>query len=710
MDLSPTALPAARAAPADPGKIIDLRALALTLWRGKIWVLSAAFLAMVLAAIYGFLIATPIYRASAVVILETRQEQIVDLQNVMSGLSGDAMVVNSEVEVMRSRSLLGRVVKDLNLTQDPEFNGALVPPSLAARARAQIKSGITGITGIAFPDPPPVSAEVAQRQEINRTINQLRRQMSVKVMSQSVVFEIAVETTSPAKSAAIANAVADQYVLEQLEVKFEATEKATAWLTERVADLRQDLEAKQARLKEFSSRSNLINPAALEALNRRVKELRARIAEAEGLLATQAAHLDALRDSPPDWPARVALTEDPVLTRLLREEAPVPLLQARFNLLIDRAETTLDRRGLQLAQLKASEPPLLAEIEAQNADLVVLEQLQREAQASGLLYEYFLNRLKETSIQQGIQQADSRILSQAVVPLAPSSPRRYLLMVMAAVLGGLAGAGMTTLRESLQNTYRTGEELEAATGRPVLGQIPRIPAKARADVFAYLREKPTSAAAEAIRNLRTSILMSNVDAPPQVILSTSSLPGEGKTTQSLALAQNIAAMGQKVLLIEGDIRRRVFRDYFKIDRQEGLLSVVGEGRALSEVTWSDPALGFDILMGEEGHMNAADLFSSRAFGEMITQARATYDRILIDTPPVLAVPDARVIGQLADAVLYTVRWDQTRRDSVTEGLRLFETVHVPVTGLVLAQIDPKGVKRYGHGGAYGAYDSAYYHD
>jgi capsular exopolysaccharide synthesis family protein len=244
----------------------------------------------------------------------------------------------------------------------------------------------------------------------------------------------------------------------------------------------------------------------------------------------------------------------------------------------------------------------------------------------------------------------------------------------------------------------------------VLGQIPTIPAKARADVFAYLRNKPTSAAAEAIRNLRTSLLMSNVDAPPQVILSTSSLPGEGKTTQSLALAQNMAAMGQKVLLIEGDIRRRVFRDYFRIETQDGLLSVLGAGRPLTDVIWSDPTLGFDILMGEEGTLNAADLFSSRAFGEMLTQARELYDRILIDTPPVLAVPDARVIGQLADVVLYTVRWDHTHRDSVAEGLRLFETIHVPVAGLVLAQIDPKGVKRYGHAGAYGAYDSAYYHD
>ena len=259
--------------------------------------------------------------------------------------------------------------------------------------------------------------------------------------------------------------------------------------------------------------------------------------------------------------------------------------------------------------------------------------------------------------------------------------------------------------------FRTADELETSTGYPVLGQIPTIPARKRTNVLKYLTDRPTSAAAEAVRNLRTTTLLSNVDNPPQVIMLTSSLPGEGKTTLSLSLTQNLTGLGKKVLLIEGDIRRRVFAEYFDIKGKQGLLAVLSGERTLDESVVNIRQLGADILVGERSYASAADVFSSDAFREFLATARAAYDYIIIDTPPVLVVPDARIIGSSVDAILYTVKWDSTTKRRVSEGLKSFENVNLSVTGLVLGQINARGMIRYGYWDvyeAYGKYRHGYY--
>ena len=170
------------------------------------------------------------------------------------------------------------------------------------------------------------------------------------------------------------------------------------------------------------------------------------------------------------------------------------------------------------------------------------------------------------------------------------------------------------------------------------------------------------------------------------------------------MAQNLAGLDKRVLLIEGDIRRRTFDAYFRTPERAGsLLSAVAGHQPLAEAAFHPEGLGFEVLMGERSSVNAADLFSSQAFARLMEEARQTYDYVLIDTPPVLVVPDARVIAQQVDAVAYVVHWDRTPRAQVEEGLRQLRSVHVPVTGLVLSRIDPKGMRRYGYGGRYGPY-------
>ncbi|MCK0097149.1 polysaccharide biosynthesis tyrosine autokinase [Yoonia sp. F2084L] len=689
-----------------PEDEIDLGKLFGVLWRGKLWIALCGILALVAGGYYAFKVATPIYTTSASVALETRQDQVVDIESVVSGISGDQVAINTEVEVLRSRRLIGKVVTDLDLTQDPEFNRTLQETSSLSLGgvAAAVRENILGQT---------VTEPVYTDQQIfDAVITTLLTKISVTNIRQSYVFRITVVTENPEKSALIANRLAELYVEDQIALKFEKTAEATEWLTDRVAELQIELETSETQLKDFSSNTDLISPEGLVALNRQLKDLRERQSDLTTTFATMDMRVSALKAAleTGDLSQMAAAADSPEFTRLLGN-ATTPLTQEvfrnQYDALIARTELERSRAQTQLATVELSIVELSESIETQSVELVALQQLQREAEASRLIYEFFLNRLKETSVQQGLQQAESRILSAAVVPNGPSAPRIPIILVLSLLLGLMAGAAIVLLREFSQNTFRVAEDLEARTGYAVIGQVPLIPARHRKKVLTYLQDKPNSAAAEAIRNLRTSLLLANLDKPPKVIMSTSSIPGEGKTTQSIALALNLAGLGKKVLLIEGDIRRRVMNEYFGIPEKPGFLSVMLGEVALRDALTTLPDMKCDVLLGEKSQTNAADIFSSERFGAFLDTLRGQYDFVIIDTPPVLAVTDARIIGRWVDTTIYTVRWDSTSHRQVLDGLKAFEQVGVKVAGLVLGQISARGMKKYGYGDSYGAYQSYY---
>lgn len=690
--------------PADQGgddDIIDLGQLFATLWRGK-WVIGlVTILAILAGGYYAFVAAVPLFRSTAVVMLETKQESIVDLQSVVGGLTGDTSEVNSEVEVLRSRGLIGKVVDRLDLVTDSEFNGNLRPESLVDQGKDEIKAAL-GIQKVEIVLPPEEQAKRTR----DSVISELLEQITIRNIPLSLVFQITAETESPEKSTLIADTLVELYILNQLEVKFEATEQATMWLTGRVAELQVELEVAEVKASEFSASTDLISIEALQAQEIQLKDLRERIGNAEGA-ANSAAAKEATLSSASGRQDQALLANDAQLNRLLPRvadnEQMALAFDTRFDRVLTRTKLETTRARQQLLALRNSSQEMEVQIASRGQDLITLQQLTREAEAVRLLYEYFLTRLKETSAQQGIQKADSRILSNAVVPSSAASPKKPLILAMSGILGLMIGIGLVLLREARNTGFRTARDLELHTGYTVLGQIPQIPARNRKKVLNYLANKPASAAAEAVRNLRTSVLLSNVDNPPKVILSTSSIPGEGKTTNSLALAQNLIGLGKSVLLIEGDIRRRTFKQYFDDIPSKGLVSVLSGDQTLEEAVFNTPVLGADLLAGEQTTTNAADLFASDKFKALIVDARKKYDVVIIDTPPVLVVPDARIIAQIADAVLFTVHWDKTSKHQVEEALRMFHNSNQRVTGLVLSQINAKRMKHYGYGGRYGAY-------
>ena len=718
---APRALPPRRL-PAPAPDLFEPRVL-LRMLRREAWRIALVLVLALALAAWRLLAATPMWQAEATVVLDTREAQVVDIESVMSGLSADSSVVNTEVEVLRSRNLMDRVVAKLDLEADPEFNPELAAPGLVDRGVAALRGLLDDHAAALAPalGAAPETEDPAFRRR-QTAIDRLLERLRVQNVPLSYVFVIRVESESANKSARIANTIADLYILDQLEAKFEATRRATSWLSERVADLQIDLEAAEERVKDYSASTSLISEASLEASNRQMKELRERRAELDaraaeaGLLierlgALAARARAAASDAPEADQARAeaaALLGDPRLTALAadlarpggagREAALAPRFDAMLSASVERLERERARNLAQAQGIETSIGELEGLISEQSEDLVRLRQLQREAEASRLLYEYFLGRMKETSVQQGIQEADSRILSPAVAPLDPASPRKGLTLAVAAALGLIAGVGWALARETLDDRVRGPEPLEAATGLKVMGVIPDAPSRRRGAALKLLVEKPSSALAEAVRNLRTSVLLSNVDRRPQVVMVTSSVPGEGKTTTTLMLAQNAAALGKRVLVMECDLRRRVFQAYFGLDETTGLLSVLSGQATPEQAIRHDPTTGLDVLTGQRSRANAADVFSSERFEELLEELRERYDFIFIDTPPVLAVPDARVIAGRADAVLYAVRWNATGKEMVKAGLDLFEQIGLRVTGLTLTQADPKGLARYGYAG------------
>jgi capsular exopolysaccharide synthesis family protein len=679
----------------------QLYSLAATVWRGRWRVVMTTLMVVLLAGIYLLGFATPIFHSDVLLVLETREEQVVDLEGVISGLSSDTSVVQTEVEVLGSRGLAQKVVTRLDLASDPEFNPNLRPPTLIDLAVARAQRVIPFIVSSPSAPHSPEQLQAA-------VVAELLDKLTVQNVGGSLVFRLTVASTSSEKAARIANAFAEAYIFDQLQVKYDATRQATVWLTDRVSDLKFELEEAEAEVKRFQSQTDLIDAENLAVLDRQMKVVRERLDTGRSDLAlarTAQIQLEEMKDPI----ALLDTTGDALLRRLIPEgelnAGQQAAVDARVGQILARARLETDRATNRVDALETSLNMLQRQIDAQSTDLIALGQLVREAEANRLLYEYFLNRLKETSAQQGIQQADSRVLSDAVAPIMPALPRKPLSLAAAGLIGVLAGIALVLSRAATTGFgLRTTPDLEHATGKVVLGEIPRIRVRGRNGFFRYLQTHPVSAAAEALRNLRTSIMMVNPDKPPSIILVTSAMAGEGKTAVAVSLAQKIAELGKKVLLIEADVRQGSLLDYIGgASGGAGLTDVLNGNAEWRETVLRQITPGLDVLPGGKYPRDAPDLFSGDAFGTVTQDALTEYDTIIIDSAPVLLVSEARIIGRLADAILFIVRWDATSRQQVNEGIERFESLGQEVTGLVLSQVDPKGMRQYGYGDNYGGY-------
>ena len=644
---------------------IDFMSLVRRIWYGKFTILCVTVLSITLAGYYAFAIATPRFAAVATLKIGTNSDPLRDNEAAALGLSMERSALNTEVAVLTSRHLLEQVIAELDLLDDPAFNRYLVP--IVPWSLTALRNGLRDmLTGVETPTPDDAAI-------LDKTIENLASTLSIRAVRDTYIFEIWATTGNPEMSAQIANQLAQHYLADQVAFKQQSTAQRFDWLAARVYDLQMSLEQKETRINEMIVADRADDATAFDALSRQSVETRSRLADIRAALGEAEAKL---------------LRSDASLT-----SAAIPEKQ--------RLEADVRRFSEQAQALEAFQGSLDHQLAAQSASRIRLQQLRREADATRVLYETFLARLQETRVQQDLQQADSRILSLAS-PGKYVAPRKMLILAIAALLGLCMGVLGVLTRHALRRGFHSAEALAEGTGLRVLTQIPRLRRGKPHQWLGYLNAKPASVASEAVRNLRTSLLLADPTTMPQVILSTSSVAGEGKTTLSVALAHNLSGLGKSVLLFETDMRQPCFARYLQCEAQD-LGAVISGKHPLEAAISRDPRLAADVLAGRPTSQNPADQFSGAAFSKFIADLRTRYDFIILDAPPVLPVPDARILAQVADSITYAVRWERTDQRLVHAGIRALEDVNAKISGVILSQVDLKRLKRYGgiHPAQYG---------
>ena len=724
---------------------LGLKNIINTLWRRKLLILGVTVFLNILVTLVLFQI-EPRYQASSQVMIESRQSKVADVESVISGLSPEMAAIISEVEILKSGALLGRLVDKIGLEGDPEFNSDLRPPPFWKNWFNPVQLLLRDVRE--FLGMPHSREDLSEEELIAETrarvIGQLRTKLSIAPVRRSLVINITVTSTDKKKAVKIANTLSDLYIVDQLEAKFEATKRATGWLSDRLNTLKTNVETAERSVQTFRmsvaskiGQRSRITAQQISGLNNQLILAQTKRAEAGARLKQVEALLLAGSE---DIATSAEVLNSMLIQRLRSQEAEVirkvseldsrygprhPKMRKARNELKD-LRSSIQKEVEKIAQslrnemgiAKAREATLqknLDKLEGKNNDqnkaAIKLRELEREAKASQVLYANFLNRFKETSTQEGLQQADSRIISRATIPSSPSYPKKQLIIVVSTLVGVLLGVVLSLLLDLIAVGFQNTRELEEELGVSFLGITPVLRRGMRPQAVAnWPLEKKTSSAAESIRNIQTAIRLTDVDNPPKVLSILSTVPSEGKSTLALWIGQMEAMAGKKVLVIDCDLRRPSLHTRLNLPNDSHLVSVVSNECSLEEAIVELPKTGLRVLVGTHLEGTALDVISSKRIEDIIEEAREKFDLVILDSPPILAVAEARVISRLSDKVIYAVRWNKTPKELVKTGLRVIHQSKASLAGVVLSLTDSNKTSQYGHydyGYYYGKYKSYY---
>ncbi|MNC02931.1 Tyrosine-protein kinase ptk [compost metagenome] len=329
--------------------------------------------------------------------------------------------------------------------------------------------------------------------------------------------------------------------------------------------------------------------------------------------------------------------------------------------------------------------------------------MQREVEANRALYDTFMTRLKETAATSDLETANARVVDQSVVPTQPIKPQKSLIISMAGILALMAGIGLSLLLEMLNNTFKGAEEVEAKLNLPVLGILPLVKNKHRSQIASLFSSNEDKSFSESIRTIRTSLVLSGMSDPHRILVVTSSIPGEGKSTVAANLAYAFGQM-EKVLLVDADLRRPTLAKNFKFPvGTPGLANLIAGTAKVDECIKTIE--GIDMLCAGAVPPNPLELLSSERFTKLIEQLKDSYDRVIIDSPPIQAVSDATILAIHADAQIYVIKSESTSVPLARRGVGQLLQSNSPVTGVVLNQVDIKKAQKHGY--HYGGYYDYY---
>lgn len=683
---------------------------------------------------------TPVYSATASVIVNTRDSRVIDIGAVISGMPADTAFLDTEVEILRSRALATKVVRRLDLMEDPDFNITLREPTSTDRRLSQISSFFGGLTSFGRNDAAeevgeePADPAAAAKSEFEDVVTAVAEAFDINRVGSTYLIEITASNGDPEKASLLANTLSQVYLDNQLDTKYDATRRAQEWLDERVTQLREEVRIAESRVEAHRARTGLLSAEGSTLTEQAIRDTNAQLLAARSELAENRARLQNVNNqitagggvdtivealnSPAINDLRRQQTQlvqrkaalltrygdrHPEVQRVINEESD---LERQINAELRRIVSSLEQDVLisreAVNSLQAQLNTYKSELTGNNQDAVELAELQRDADASRTLYEEFLNRFKETTQLDGITESDAVINSEAAVPRIPSFPNIPLNLALGLMLG-LALAGMTGLVTELMDNYISSpEEAEQASGVPYIGQIPLMPSSAKKmNPAEYLVEKPHTGFAEAFRNLRASIMFADIDKAAKTVAVVSSLPDEGKTSLTYCLGRMAAMSGTKTIIIDGDLRRRQLTEVSGMDPEAGLLEYLfGEAR-LSDAVVTDEKTGLDILPLTDRKHTPRDVFGSRAFDALMNMLQQTYDLIVIDTGPVLLMAETRVVTSKVDQVVVACRWRKTPRGTVKDTMKVLRDFRANIAGVVLTFVDLR--KR-----AHSAYNSSNY--
>jgi succinoglycan biosynthesis transport protein ExoP len=657
------------------------------------------------------------YTSQATLIIEPQRTQVSDLQAISSDAEDVSSLMRTQIGILSSPALALGVVEALHLTASPDFapSGGLKATVLGWLQTHHIlaQSAAVPLTG-------------ADRANIAAGI--LSNKLMFSNDPESRLLGIAVTTHSPGLSASIANEVARQFLAFKVQEKFAAMQRAHDWLQRQVVSLGTQVQADDEAVEAYRLSHGLgeelpdqagnaggagqvqtVNRQQLSDIGTQLIDVSRDLTEKQGELAQANAALHGVI-STNDLPAVLA---SPIITQLLDEavqasgraaelasaegsdnpelrsaRARAATLQARAHDEMGHVARSLSvqvaAESAQKAALQRQMEQLRGAVGSENAAELGLSTLETQARATRNIYESFLSRAAQLANVAGIQEPDASLVSGAEVPLGPSAPKPARLLALAGVLSVVLGTAFAVLLERLRRGFSAPEQIETVVGLPLVGMLPQV----RQTRFGRQRGgKAEIALTASLDRLRGQMRVLG-DARPKLLMVTSSLPKEGKSLFTVELSRNMAAAGWRVLLLECDFCRPSLAGYLGVPSGPGLCEILsGTSLGSTDNLIRRPARNLDVILAGRMQGDSQEMLASKRMSALLGDVRHRYDVVIMDTPPVLPVADALVLGRLADATLAVVQWEKTPRDAVMNTVRLLRGSGSSVMGVVMTRVD-----------------------